>query len=163
MRFELEKLQALDRLRNEHSLELKSECQQHMKEQHRADGWISDLKAHFRAEKDRFLDRIHVLEEELGRRPERTGTTDSVPQTSTTATVNAPGSATVPSTGISTPTSSSPTTSVATSSGTSTDATSPKTVVSTPSTSGGTVVSTATTPVVSTASSGIVVPPHYNF
>ena len=44
MRFELDKLRAIEQLRNEHVLELKSERQQQREEQVRADSWIADLK-----------------------------------------------------------------------------------------------------------------------
>ena len=50
VRFELDKLRAIEQLRNEHVLELKSERQQQREEQVRADSWIADLKAHFSVE-----------------------------------------------------------------------------------------------------------------
>ena len=53
LRFELDKLRAIEKLRDEHVLELKSERQRLKEEKIRAYTWIDDLKAHFSAEKDR--------------------------------------------------------------------------------------------------------------
>ena len=51
LRFKLDKLRAIEKLRNEHVLDVKSECQQLKEEQIQADTWINDLKAHFSAER----------------------------------------------------------------------------------------------------------------
>ena len=95
LRFELDKLRAIEKLRDEHVLELKSERQQLKEEKIRADTWINDLKAHFSVERDRLLEQIRALEDEVKLKADSAGSTTPATATtvSTTSTVT-PSSAT---------------------------------------------------------------------
>ena len=138
VRLELDKLRAIEQLRNEHMLELKSERQQQKEDQVRADSWINDLKAHFGAEKERLLDRIRTLEEELKLKADSAG---NVPRTTPTTETSTPATTATAHSGTSTVTSASETIA------------STATVPSTAASSGDSVVSTATCESTSTSTS----------
>ena len=148
VRFELDQLRAIERLRKEQELELKNERQQRREEQVRADIWINDLKAHFGAEKDRLLERIHALEEELNSKadPAESVPPSTIDSTSTTETSTA-----------STSTTTTATTATTRVSGTSTVTTATETIASTATSTGDSVATreSASTPT-STMSSDLI-------
>ena len=140
LRFELDKLRAIEKLRDEHVLELKSKRQQVKEEKIRADTWINDLKAHFSTERDRLLEQIRALEDEVKFKADSAGST--TPATATT----------VSTTSTVTPSSATPATAATTTAASSGETVATTTGETIATTAGGTIATTAGGPaVVSTA------------
>ena len=70
LRMELDKLRAIESVRQEHHAQLEWERQQVERECKRAESWIEDLREQFRAEKQQYLERISELESRLSEQVE---------------------------------------------------------------------------------------------